>query len=195
MSKVNVQGLTEGEVLAALFNNAKPQGLGLTQYDPKHKMGSFEGDIILTQGKDIDYLDGRVIKTKIDSTGEIDATLYDRDNGEGAAAGAIYGALDKKKGGVFSELKLPYMLMGSVVENGTYRGIPAYVYKNIMGGTFYVYVDGRTDRRIWFAYWHPSYPNGSLSYVPLASFMKYETLLKENLIRLVSDTMQRMIPD
>lgn len=48
MSIISLNGLTKPEALAALFNYAKPQGLGMLHYKPDHRMDSLEAGIVLT---------------------------------------------------------------------------------------------------------------------------------------------------
>ncbi|MBU1970331.1 hypothetical protein KJ605_00935, partial [Patescibacteria group bacterium] len=77
-------------VLAALYNAAKPQGMGFTHYDPA-PMTLEQAEQLLKRGTDFDYLKGRVMKINLcDDT--LDTWGYDRDNGEGAAA-AVIGSL------------------------------------------------------------------------------------------------------
>jgi len=72
-------------VLAALYNNAKPQGLGMLHYIPED-MTKEEAAKILEEGQTyFDYLKGRVMKVDL-SRNSLDPCLYDRDNGPGAAA-------------------------------------------------------------------------------------------------------------
>lgn len=87
-SLIDLKGLDKAAVLAALYNAAKPQGMGFLHYDPK-PMDVEEAKEILSRGCfDFDYLKGRVMK--VDLSGEtLDPRLYDRDNGEGAAQQAI----------------------------------------------------------------------------------------------------------
>lgn len=82
MSMISLEGLDKFEVLAALYNASRPQGMGFLHYDPK-PMTPEDARLI---GVDhyIDYLKGRVMK--IDLRGDtFDSWLYDRDNGQGAA--------------------------------------------------------------------------------------------------------------
>ena len=85
---VDIKGLNKAEVLAALYNNAKPQGLGFLQYDPK-PMSVNEAEEILKQTTYFDYLKGRVMKVNLKSDKVFEERLYDRDNGYGAAQRAI----------------------------------------------------------------------------------------------------------
>lgn len=99
---VNIEGLSKASVLAALYNRAKPLGLGWLQYDPS-EMTTEEAEEILQSYKGnkeetylgniesprFEYLKGRVMKVNLKSDIEFDEYLYDRDNGQGAAQEAI----------------------------------------------------------------------------------------------------------
>jgi len=82
---MKIEGLNKAEVLAALYNNAKVQGMGFLQADNK-QMTTEEAKTILDESNDkyFDYLKGRVMKIRI-AGDEIDTRLYNRDNGDGAA--------------------------------------------------------------------------------------------------------------
>lgn len=140
MSKIELQGLTKPEALAALFNAAKPQGLGKLQYDPSHRMDSFEAGIVLAvNGDDVDYLEGRVIKTDFGKYPDaIDTTLYDRDNGKDAGLKAIWCAQDKKAGGYIANIGLPTEIGGCMCQC-VERPDVHYEYHGFMGGVLYVY--------------------------------------------------------
>ena len=84
---MDITGLDKAEVLAALFNAARPQGKGLLKYDPK-PMSADEARKLSPNAGYVDYLQGRVMKIDI-SGDEVDTWLYNRDNGEGAAETAI----------------------------------------------------------------------------------------------------------
>lgn len=100
MANIDIAGLDKAKVLAALYNHAKPLGMGLLHYNPDpmtvetaqellgggvmpNGIGSHYG-----KGKYFDYLQGRVMKVDIGGD-TLNPNLYDRDNGEGAAAKAI----------------------------------------------------------------------------------------------------------
>lgn len=83
---VDVTGLTPADVLAALYNAARPQGLGFMQYDPK-PMERAEAAELLSKFTRFDYLKGRVMKIVIENP--LSVWGYDRDNGPGAAQAAI----------------------------------------------------------------------------------------------------------
>lgn len=97
---INFAPLTKAQALCALYNNAKPQGLGLINFREGNL--SEEQAETLIRGRTwrlsseekphayFDYLFGRVIKVKfVDGSNEFDERLYDRDNGEGSAMRAI----------------------------------------------------------------------------------------------------------
>lgn len=85
---VDIKGLNKAEVLAALYNNSKPQGLGFLNFDAKN-MTVAEAEEILKKTTDFDYLKGRVMKVNLSSDDSFEEWLYDRDNGNGAAEKAI----------------------------------------------------------------------------------------------------------
>lgn len=86
---IDITGMSKPKVLAALYNASKPQGMGILHYDPS-KMGTMEAADLLSRYTYFDYLKGRVMK--VDLSGDtFDPWLYDRDNGENAAARAIAG--------------------------------------------------------------------------------------------------------
>lgn len=88
MSDIDIKGLDKAELLAALYNGAKPQGFGFLQATPD-AMTKAEAQQYIDRGAmDFDYLKGRVMK--IDISGDtMEAWLYDRDNGDGAAQKAV----------------------------------------------------------------------------------------------------------
>lgn len=80
--KVSIEGLDRAEVLAALYNASRPQGLGFLQYDAA-PMTREEAVKLLAETTYFDYLKGRVMKIAVEGDA-IDPWGYDRDNGEGA---------------------------------------------------------------------------------------------------------------
>lgn len=93
---IDIKGLDKAEVLLALWNASRMQGMSFL---------GFSGPLTLSKavecveqarhtgmsGKEeiyFDYLNGKVMKIDI-APDEIDPRLYDRDNGEGAAQRAI----------------------------------------------------------------------------------------------------------
>jgi hypothetical protein len=87
MSNISIRGLDKAAVLAALYNAAQAQGMGFMHYDPK-PMTTDEAKIILKQTTRFDYLKGRVMKLDLGGD-EFSPSLYDRDNGQGAAQKVI----------------------------------------------------------------------------------------------------------
>jgi hypothetical protein len=86
---MTIKGLNKAEVLAALYNNAKVQGMGILWAEAKD-MTTEEAQRTLdeTPDKYFDYLKGRVMKIRIDGD-DINTTMYNRDNGHGAAERVI----------------------------------------------------------------------------------------------------------
>ena len=81
---IDISGLSKAKVLAALYNNSQPLGLGRFQATDED-MTEGEAQVILDEGQTyFDYLKGRVLKVSLEND-EFDPYLYDRDNGEGAA--------------------------------------------------------------------------------------------------------------
>ena len=84
---MNIAKYNKAEILAALYNGSKPQGLGLLHYDPT-PMTKEEAQRCLNQATYFDYLKGRVMKIDL-STDELRTELYNRDNGEMSAENII----------------------------------------------------------------------------------------------------------
>lgn len=85
--EINIQPYDKVEVLQALYDHAKPQGLGFLAFEPE-PLEYAEAKQLLAEDTYFDYLKGRVLK--IDLSGPtFDARLYDRDNGYEAAKQAI----------------------------------------------------------------------------------------------------------
>jgi hypothetical protein len=95
--QISILGLDKAEVLQALFNASKQQGMGFMDKTGAVPMSLDEARQELksnTYGR-FDYLRGRVMK--IDLSGDsFNPRLYDRDNGQGAAARALKPLLDKQ---------------------------------------------------------------------------------------------------
>lgn len=85
---MNIKGLDKAEVLAALFNASRQQGLGFLDTRGSSGMSTEDAREILTKTQHFDYLRGRVMKISLDED-EVQTRLYDRDNGDGAAERAI----------------------------------------------------------------------------------------------------------
>lgn len=80
---ISLIGKDKAKVLASLYNNSKPLGLGIRQYDPK-PMTVEEASELLKEQTYFDYLKGRIMK--VDLSGDsLETYLYNRDNGEGSA--------------------------------------------------------------------------------------------------------------
>ena len=90
MDKIDISKLSKAEVLAVLYNNSKPLGMGFL-HATNDDMTKEEAQAHIDTGQTyFDYLKGRVMK--VDLSGDtLDPRLYDRDNGEGAAQKAIAG--------------------------------------------------------------------------------------------------------
>lgn len=102
---MNISDLNKAAVLAALYNGAKPLGMGFLHYDPE-PMTDVEAQTILDEyptvvledypaivpqhAKEIyfDYLKGRVMKIDL-AKDEVDTRLYNRDNGSNAAENIV----------------------------------------------------------------------------------------------------------
>jgi hypothetical protein len=98
MSTVNIAGLDKAELFAALYNHAKPLGMGFLHYDPT-PLTKEAAQSLMEAGDDssrmfpgmrsgrslyFDYVKGRPLK--IDLSGdEMDTYLYNRDQGNDAA--------------------------------------------------------------------------------------------------------------
>jgi len=87
-NKISIKGLNKADVLVALFNRAQPQGMGFMHYSPE-PMTRETAEKLLCEATDFDYVQGRVMKVDLSSDTEFDPWLYDRDNGQGAAAEVI----------------------------------------------------------------------------------------------------------
>lgn len=88
MATIDIKGLDKAELLAALYNNSKPLGMGFLQANA-NPMGKAEAQAILDRGEThFDYLNGRVMKIDL-SSDTLETWGYDRDVGQGAAAKAV----------------------------------------------------------------------------------------------------------
>lgn len=91
---INIEGLDKAEVLAALYNASKQQGMGFTHKRGALPMTKEEAAQELAAAQQpngaayFDYLHGRVMKVRLVGD-QLDPWLYDRDNGQGAAERAI----------------------------------------------------------------------------------------------------------
>ena len=80
---MDIAGLSKPKILAALYNNSKPLGMGFLHYDPR-LMTEKEAQELLKDHTYFDYLQGRVMKIEL-SGDELRTDLYNRDNGSGRA--------------------------------------------------------------------------------------------------------------
>jgi hypothetical protein len=88
---INIENETKANVLAALYNNSKIQGMGFLQATGTD-MTIDEAQKELDESHDqyFDYLHGKVMKVNLKND-TFDTWLYDRDNGDGAALRALNG--------------------------------------------------------------------------------------------------------
>ncbi len=87
---INIAGISKAKILAALYNNARVQGLGILQAIPGN-MSVAEAEDRLSDSSYFDYVNGRVLKINLSGDG-LRTALYDRDNGNGAARRALVDA-------------------------------------------------------------------------------------------------------
>jgi hypothetical protein len=78
---VSIKGLDKAEILAALYNEARPLGLGMLHFDPE-PMTVDEAREMIGKYLNFDYVKGRPLKVSLDGD-ELDTRLYDRDQGQG----------------------------------------------------------------------------------------------------------------
>lgn len=90
MDMIDISKMDKVEVLMALYNNAKHQGMGrMGKIHFAHKpLRKDEAEAFLEDQTSFDYLRGRVMKVDL-SGDELSVDLYDRDNGPGAAEKAL----------------------------------------------------------------------------------------------------------
>lgn len=94
---MDICGLNKAVVLAALYNNAKPQGNAGIFFSEAKPMSVEEAQSLLDGGQTyFDYVKGRVMKVALEGD-ELDTRLYNRDNGPGAAEKAILEASARPK--------------------------------------------------------------------------------------------------
>lgn len=85
---MDISTLNKANVLVALYNRARTQGMGIIHYTPED-MTIDEAQELLDTGRTyFDYHKGRVMKVDL-SGDELDTWLYNRDNGPEAAEIAI----------------------------------------------------------------------------------------------------------
>jgi len=94
---MDIKGIDKAEILAALYNRGKVQGLGILHAEPRD-MTVIEARELLDAGVTyFDYLKGRVMKIDLaPDSDEFDTWLYNRDNGKNRAEEIITNlAVDK----------------------------------------------------------------------------------------------------
>ena len=84
---IDISNKDKAEVLAGLYNNSHPQGLGIAHYDPT-PMTIEIAKKILEKRQDFDYLAGRPLKISLEGN-EIVVAGYNHDNGHGLAQRVI----------------------------------------------------------------------------------------------------------
>ena len=85
--KIDISGLEKWKVVAALYANAKPLGMGFLQYTAG-PLGEEKAKRFAEECLQFDYLYGRLMKVDLKGD-EFNPWLYDLDNGEGVARAAI----------------------------------------------------------------------------------------------------------
>ncbi|WP_297388481.1 hypothetical protein [Acidiferrobacter sp.] len=85
---IDIKGISKAELLAKLYNYARPQGLGLLHFEQKD-MTLEEAQKLVDKNRSLsfDYVQGRVLKVNL-ARDLLETRLYDRDNGAGAASAA-----------------------------------------------------------------------------------------------------------
>jgi hypothetical protein len=85
---MDIKGLDKAELLAALFNASRQQGMGFMDRSGGSDMTAEDAREILAKQNYFDYLRGRVMKIDLGGD-ELRTHLYNRDNGPGAAEAVI----------------------------------------------------------------------------------------------------------
>ena len=99
---IDISKLDKAEVLAALYNASKQQGMGFMQSRGASGMTKEEAASEIEAVKSangkirFDYLNGRVMKVEIGGD-TLEPWLYDRDNGPGAAERALAGLVSRQE--------------------------------------------------------------------------------------------------
>ena len=93
---MNIKELDKAEVLAALYNASRQQGMGFMNSRGGSQMTVEQArkEIEANPSLYFDYLHGRVMKIRLKDD-EMDERLYDRDNGQGAAQRALSHLMQK----------------------------------------------------------------------------------------------------
>lgn len=77
---IDIRGINKAKLLAALYNDARVQGMGFLRAD-NNDITEAQAKEVLKSGTSFDYLKGRVMKIDVGNDTMSD-DLYDRDNGE-----------------------------------------------------------------------------------------------------------------
>lgn len=93
---IDISGISKAKALAALFNASRQQGMGFFNHRGAESMSEADAEkAIAASGLYFDYLFGRVMKVDLEGD-QLDPWLYDRDNGQGAAARALADLISAK---------------------------------------------------------------------------------------------------
>ena len=84
---IDISSLDKAEVLIALYEGSAVRGMGVFDPQANQPLTVDEAQAMLEKNTYFDYLRGRVMKTRIEDW--LDPSLYDRDNGNGAAYKAL----------------------------------------------------------------------------------------------------------
>lgn len=82
---IDISNKNKADVLAALYNSAKPVGMGIVQYDPTPMTREIAEYVIEKMGYYFDYLKGRPIKCNLEDD-IIRVGSYNRDNNQDGLA-------------------------------------------------------------------------------------------------------------
>ena len=197
MPKVRLNKVTREAALAALFNRAKTQGLGVLQYDKNHVMTEQEAGLVLMNGDYVDYLEGRVIKVDFGNPYEIDTTLYDRDNGKDAGEAAVFFARYRHIAQNGDTGFLPFKVMGHKAVQTDIVGVTGFRYDDVMGGTLIVYTHPEVmqlQSRIYFEFHHRDLGNEYTKVVASTeSIAKRKEEFGYCIERVINQAMRRML--
>lgn len=84
---MDISKYNKAEVLAALYNGSRPQGMGFIQFTPE-PMTVEQAEKLLKQSPYFDYIQGRVMKLHFVGD-DVRTDLYDRDLGPNHAENII----------------------------------------------------------------------------------------------------------
>ena len=90
---IDIHGIDKKKIFAALYNNARPVGMGLVHHVPGPLSDGEIEQLFRSCEEDLyfDYVKGRSMKINLNND-FLDSYLYDRDNGEDAAKLALINA-------------------------------------------------------------------------------------------------------